>query len=247
MSVVPFGPGRRNCRWLWPKTTVLSRTPFSIRSSSSPGSAGKLSTSDSGRAVDIENAVQLLCGLKGIQPTLVGTEAGVLLLERLPSPPAGRAAAPAASARRCRGSTSCSAVRAGARSSRSATATKRQSRRRGDSRRRRQPPHPSAPLRARPGSRGCRKGRRARLTRLPQMELNLHAWGDVTAPPVVFLHGLNAHGRRFRRLAEERLADRFHVLAPDLRGHAGSGLGATVDDRDECSRRARDARCERRP
>ena len=54
------------------------------------------------------------------------------------------------------------------------------------------------------------------------MELNLHAWGDVTAPPVVFLHGLNAHGRRFRRLAEERLADRFHVLAPDLRGHAGS-------------------------
>ena len=55
------------------------------------------------------------------------------------------------------------------------------------------------------------------------MELNLHAWGDVTAPPVVFLHGLNAHGRRFRRLAEERLADRFHVLAPDLRGHAGSG------------------------
>lgn len=55
------------------------------------------------------------------------------------------------------------------------------------------------------------------------MELNLHAWGDVTAPPVVFLHGLNAHGRRFRRLAEERLSDRFHVLAPDLRGHAGSG------------------------
>src|SRR4029077_16857379 len=55
------------------------------------------------------------------------------------------------------------------------------------------------------------------------MELNLHAWGDVNAPPVVFLHGLNAHGRRFRRLAEEQLADRFHVLAPDLRGHAGSG------------------------
>ena len=48
MSVVPFWPGLRNCWWLWPKTTVLSRTPFSIRSSSSPGSGGKLSTSDSG-------------------------------------------------------------------------------------------------------------------------------------------------------------------------------------------------------
>jgi lipase len=32
-----------------------------------------------------------------------------------------------------------------------------------------------------------------------------------------------AHGRRFRRLAEERLAQRFRVLAPDLRGHGRSG------------------------
>ncbi len=31
------------------------------------------------------------------------------------------------------------------------------------------------------------------------------------------------HGRRFRRLAEDRLADRFRVLAPDLRGHGRSG------------------------
>ena len=54
------------------------------------------------------------------------------------------------------------------------------------------------------------------------MELHLHAWGDSGAPPVVCLHGVNAHGRRFRRLAEERLASRFHVLAPDLRGHGFS-------------------------
>jgi lipase len=32
-----------------------------------------------------------------------------------------------------------------------------------------------------------------------------------------------AHGRRFRRLAEDRLARRFRVLAPDLRGHGRSG------------------------
>lgn len=54
------------------------------------------------------------------------------------------------------------------------------------------------------------------------MELNLHAWGDPTLPPVVCLHGVTAHGRRFRRLAEERLARIFHVLAPDLRGHGNS-------------------------
>jgi lipase len=54
------------------------------------------------------------------------------------------------------------------------------------------------------------------------MELNVHEWGDPAAPAVVCLHGLNAHGRRFRRLAEERLAGRFRVLAPDLRGHGNS-------------------------
>jgi lipase len=54
------------------------------------------------------------------------------------------------------------------------------------------------------------------------MELNLHEWGDRGAPPVVCLHGVNAHGRRFRKLAEERLAKRFRVLAPDLRGHGFS-------------------------
>jgi lipase len=40
---------------------------------------------------------------------------------------------------------------------------------------------------------------------------------------VVCVHGVQAHGGRFRRLAEERLARRFHVLAPDLRGHGRSG------------------------
>jgi lipase len=54
------------------------------------------------------------------------------------------------------------------------------------------------------------------------VQLNLHEWGEPTAPPVVCLHGVNAHGRRFRKLAEERLAARFRVLAPDLRGHGYS-------------------------
>jgi len=52
--------------------------------------------------------------------------------------------------------------------------------------------------------------------------LQLHEWGDSVAPPIVCVHGVSAHGRRFRKLAEERLASRFRVLAPDLRGHGGS-------------------------
>jgi lipase len=55
------------------------------------------------------------------------------------------------------------------------------------------------------------------------MRLHLHEWGDPAAPPLVCIHGVSAHGLRFRRLAEERWASRFHVLAPDLRGHGRSG------------------------
>ena len=54
------------------------------------------------------------------------------------------------------------------------------------------------------------------------MRLNTREWGDPAAPLVVGLHGVQAYGRRFQRLAEERLAHRFHVVAPDLRGHGES-------------------------
>jgi lipase len=53
------------------------------------------------------------------------------------------------------------------------------------------------------------------------MTLHLHAWGAEDAPTLVCLHGVTAHGRRFRRVAEEHLAS-FRVLAPDLRGHGFS-------------------------
>ena len=55
------------------------------------------------------------------------------------------------------------------------------------------------------------------------MRLHVREWGDPDAPPVVCVHGVQASGGRFRRLAEKRLADRFHVVAVDLRGH---GLSA---------------------
>jgi lipase len=54
------------------------------------------------------------------------------------------------------------------------------------------------------------------------VSLHVHEWGLQGAPPVVCLHGVLAHGARFRRLAEQRLASRFRVLAPDLRGHGRS-------------------------
>jgi lipase len=48
-----------------------------------------------------------------------------------------------------------------------------------------------------------------------------HEWGDEGLPALVCLHGVTSHGRHFRPLAE-RLADRFHVVALDLRGHGDS-------------------------
>ncbi len=54
------------------------------------------------------------------------------------------------------------------------------------------------------------------------MKLHTYEWGDESAPLVACLHGVTGHGLRFRKLAEERLANRFHVVAADLRGHGHS-------------------------
>jgi lipase len=55
------------------------------------------------------------------------------------------------------------------------------------------------------------------------VQLATTEWGDPGDPTIVCLHGVQAHGRRYRRLAEERLVPLgFHVLAADLRGHGRS-------------------------
>jgi len=54
------------------------------------------------------------------------------------------------------------------------------------------------------------------------VRLHVREWGDPAAPDVICLHGATAHGGQFARLAEERLAQRFHVVAPDLRGYGRS-------------------------
>jgi lipase len=53
------------------------------------------------------------------------------------------------------------------------------------------------------------------------MRLNVVAWGPIGAPPVVCLHGLTGHARRFERLAADTLV-RHRVVAVDLRGHGDS-------------------------
>jgi lipase len=51
--------------------------------------------------------------------------------------------------------------------------------------------------------------------------LHVHEWGDPGSPPVVCLHGVTSYGGRFDLLAG-CLAARYHVVAPDLRGHGRS-------------------------
>lgn len=53
------------------------------------------------------------------------------------------------------------------------------------------------------------------------MSLSRHAWGDPSRPALVCLHGVTSQGRHFERLAD-RMADWFHVVALDLRGHGTS-------------------------
>lgn len=54
--------------------------------------------------------------------------------------------------------------------------------------------------------------------------LNLHVtdWGNPQAPPLLLVHGGLDHSRSWDHLAQA-LRGRFHVVAPDLRGHGDSG------------------------
>ena len=53
------------------------------------------------------------------------------------------------------------------------------------------------------------------------LRLNVCAWGDPAAPPLILLHGVRDHARSWDRIAQG-FADRYRVLAPDLRGHGDS-------------------------
>lgn len=54
-----------------------------------------------------------------------------------------------------------------------------------------------------------------------RIRLHYVDWGNPTAPPLLLVHGGRDHARSFDWVARE-LRDRYHVVAPDLRGHGDS-------------------------
>lgn len=56
-------------------------------------------------------------------------------------------------------------------------------------------------------------------------------WGDPSWPPMVLLHGLTGHAHIWDHMAPQ-LAKRFHVFAPDQRGHGDSGHASSYATRE---------------
>ena len=54
-----------------------------------------------------------------------------------------------------------------------------------------------------------------------RLKLHYVDWGNQDAPPLLLIHGGRDHCRNWD-WAAERLRDRYHVIAPDLRGHGDS-------------------------
>jgi pimeloyl-ACP methyl ester carboxylesterase len=54
-----------------------------------------------------------------------------------------------------------------------------------------------------------------------RLRLNYVDWGNPEAPPLVLIHGVRDNARTWDFVAE-RLRDRWHIIAPDLRGHGDS-------------------------
>ncbi len=55
-----------------------------------------------------------------------------------------------------------------------------------------------------------------------RIKLHYVDWGNPDAPPLLLIHGGRDHCRNWDWIAEELRHD-WHVVAPDLRGHGGSG------------------------
>ena len=54
-----------------------------------------------------------------------------------------------------------------------------------------------------------------------RLRLHYVTWGEENAPALLLIHGGRDHCRNWDWVAE-RLADRYHIVAPDLRGHGDS-------------------------
>jgi pimeloyl-ACP methyl ester carboxylesterase len=58
-----------------------------------------------------------------------------------------------------------------------------------------------------------------------RLRLHYVDWGNEDAPPMLLIHGGRDHCRNWDWVAE-KLRDRFHIIAPDLRGHGDSEWAA---------------------
>jgi pimeloyl-ACP methyl ester carboxylesterase len=56
---------------------------------------------------------------------------------------------------------------------------------------------------------------------LDGLQVHYRDWGSPETPPLVLLHAYTSHARSWDTFAQQ-MADRFHVLALDLRGHGES-------------------------
>ena len=54
-----------------------------------------------------------------------------------------------------------------------------------------------------------------------RLKLHYVDWGNVSAPPMVLIHGGRDHCRNWDWVAQE-LREQYHIIAPDLRGHGDS-------------------------
>ena len=61
-----------------------------------------------------------------------------------------------------------------------------------------------------------------------RLRLHYVDWGNESAPPLLLIHGGRDHCRSWDWVAE-KLADRYHVIAPDLRGHGDSAWSPDGD------------------
>ena len=68
----------------------------------------------------------------------------------------------------------------------------------------------------------------SRQTVVRGMRLHFTEWGDPSAPPVLLLHGGNQSSHSWD-LVSLHLADRYHVYAPDQRGHGDSEWSREID------------------
>ncbi len=61
----------------------------------------------------------------------------------------------------------------------------------------------------------------SKTLRVNDLALHYLEWGEAGAPDIVCVHGYTGSADAFNALARQ-LKDRFHILAPDVRGHGES-------------------------